>query len=42
MKTFEIYWSDLNEDAKENLSELYHENIELTPIASIDLEEDED
>ena len=38
MKQFEIYWSDLTKEAKERLQELYHENIELAPLAIIDLE----
>lgn len=42
MKTFEIYWDDLTEESKERLKELYHDNIELAPIAIIDLEEDDD
>ena len=40
MKSFEIYWEDLTEEAKERLKDLYHENIDLIPIAIIDIEED--
>jgi len=42
MKTFEIYWSDLNEKAKEELVELYHENIELSPLAIFEIEDEEE
>ena len=42
MKAFEIYWDDLNEEAQERLSELYHENIEITPIAVINIEHEEE
>lgn len=42
MKTFEIYWDDLTEEFKERHKELYHDNIELAPIAIIDLEEEVD
>ena len=39
MKSYEIYWEDLTEEAKERLRELYHENIDLNPLAIIDIEE---
>ena len=35
---FEIYWSDLTTEAQERLQIIYHENIELSPIAIIDIE----
>lgn len=38
MKQFEIYWSDLTEEAQQRLQELYHENIECSPLAIIDIE----
>jgi len=41
MKTYEIYWRDLTIVAKERLKELYHSNIDLTPLAIIDIEETE-
>lgn len=41
MKSYEIYWDDLNEDAKERLKNIYHENIDLSPLAIIDIEENE-
>jgi len=41
MKSFKIYWGNLNEEAQERLKELYHDNIELSPLAIIDVEEEE-
>lgn len=41
MRTYEIYWGDLNEEARERLAVLYHENIVDTPIAYIDIEEND-
>lgn len=37
--TFEIYWDDLTPKAKTRLQDLYHENINLAPIAIIELDE---
>lgn len=37
MKSFEIYWSDLTDDARKRLKELYHENVELSPLAIVDI-----
>jgi hypothetical protein len=42
MKNFEIYWDDLTQEAKDRHKELYHDNIELTPIAIVELEEEID
>lgn len=42
MKSFEIYWNDLNEEAKERMKDLYHENIDLSPLAIIDIEEEDE
>lgn len=39
MKRFEIYWNDLTDEAKERLAELEHDNIDLYPIATIELED---
>lgn len=39
-KTFEIYWKDLSEEAQERLKDLYHGNIDLTPLAIIEIEEE--
>ena len=39
MKTYEIFWDDLNNEAKEKLKNIYHENIGLSPIAIIEREE---
>lgn len=41
MKVFEIYWRDLTDEAKERLKELYHDNIDNNPIATIDVCDDE-
>lgn len=41
MKSFEIYWHDLTEDAQERLKDLYHDNIDISPLAFIDVEDDE-
>lgn len=38
MGQFEIYWNDLTDEAKERLSELYHENVEISPLAVIEIE----
>lgn len=38
MESYEIYWEDLNEEAKKRLAPLYHENIDLSPLAIIDIE----
>jgi len=40
MKTYEIYWDDLTPDAQEKLKDMYHENIDLTPIACIEIQDD--
>ena len=42
MKQYEIYWCDLTEEAQKRLFELYHENIDLSPIAIINIEEEID
>lgn len=42
MAQYEIYWSDLTEDAQERLSGMYHDNIEMSPIAIVDIEDDDD
>ena len=41
MKHFEIYWLDLNKEAQERMKDLYHENIDTSPLAIIDIEEEE-
>jgi hypothetical protein len=38
METIEIYWDDLTPEAQERNKALYHENIDLSPIAIIELE----
>lgn len=38
MTSYSIYWDDLNDKAKEHLKDLYHDNVDLTPLAIVDLE----
>jgi len=40
-KTYEIYWHDLNEEAQEKLKELFHENVDISPIAVVEVEEND-
>lgn len=40
MTTYEIYWSDLTKEAQERLAGMYDENIDMSPIAIIDREEE--
>jgi hypothetical protein len=40
MNSYEIYWSDLTPEAKERLHKLYHDNIDLLPLAIVDIEEE--
>ncbi len=42
MKQYEIYWSDLSKEAQERLKDIYHENIELSPLAIIDIEDNQE
>lgn len=37
-KIFEIFWKDLTEEAQKRLKDLYHENIDLAPLAIIEIE----
>lgn len=32
---YEIYWSDLTPEAQERLKDLYHRNIEMSPLCTI-------
>jgi hypothetical protein len=41
MTQFEIYWNDLTDEAKNRLSDLYHDNIHLTPLTTIEVEKTE-
>jgi hypothetical protein len=41
MISYEIFWSDLNAKAKKRMKKLYHDNIELSPLAIVDVEEEE-
>lgn len=38
MTQYEIYWSDLTPEAQERLSELKDDNVDLSPLAIIDVE----
>lgn len=40
LKTYNIFWNDLNDDAKRKFKDLYHENININPIAIIDIEKE--
>ncbi|WP_268225347.1 hypothetical protein [Sinomicrobium oceani] len=40
MAQYEIYWNDLTEEARERLKDLYHENIDLSPLAIFDVAEE--
>ena len=40
MENYEIFWDDLTITAQKRLKNLYHENIDLTPLAIIDIEEE--
>lgn len=44
MKTFEIHYNDLNATAQKRFKAngFWYENIDLAPIAIVDMEEDED
>lgn len=42
MKSYEIWWNDLTISAKARLFLLHHENIDLSPIAIIDIEDEEE
>ena len=35
---YEIFWVDLTEEAQSRLKHLYHNNINTTPIAIIEVE----
>lgn len=42
MRSLEIYWNDLTDEAKERLHLLNHENVDMSPIAIIDIEVEDD
>ena len=42
MESYEIYWDDLTPEAQERLQGIHHGNIDLTPIAIVDVDDDED
>lgn len=35
---YEIFWKDLNKKAKERLKDLYHKNIDISPLAILEVE----
>ncbi len=39
--TYEINWDDLTEEAKERLAGMYHDNIDMSPIAYVEIEEED-
>ena len=39
MNNYEIYWNDLSDEAKARLKPIYHSNINLTPLAIVEREE---
>ncbi|HNP66293.1 MAG TPA: hypothetical protein PKH16_00175 [Aequorivita sp.] len=41
-RQYEIYWDDLTDEAQSRLKGLYHVNIELCPLAIIDIEDEEE
>jgi hypothetical protein len=41
-KQYEIYWDDLTEVAQARLKGFYHGNIELNPLAILDIECEEE
>jgi len=42
MITHEIYWDDLTPETQERLKKVYHENISLSPLAIIEIEEEDE
>lgn len=40
MTQYKIYWDDLTEEAQGRLKGLWHENIGLSPLAIIDIEDE--
>jgi len=38
MVSYEIYWDDLTPKAQKRLKPLYHENVQLSPLAIVDIE----
>ena len=41
MESFEIYWDDLTPQAQKRLKSLYHDNIDLSPLAIVDIESED-
>lgn len=42
MKKFQIWWEDFTPSAKKRLKPLYDEQLEVTPITTIEIDSDED
>ena len=42
MARYEIHWEDLNVEAQTRLEGLKHHNIDLSPLAIIDIEDEKD
>ena len=40
MTTYSIYWEDLNKEAQKKYKELWHENVDLCPIAIVDIKDE--
>lgn len=40
--TYEIYWDDLTPEKQAEMRDVYHENIDLSPLAIIEIEDDEE
>jgi|GEM_PF-6850242 len=38
MESYEIYWDDLTPKAQKRLKPLYHDNVQLSPLAIVDIE----
>jgi len=38
MESYEIYWDDLTPKSQERLKALLHDNVNLSPLAIIDIE----
>lgn len=41
MISYKIYWNDLTPEAQKRLQGLYHANIDLSPLAIVDIEEED-
>jgi hypothetical protein len=39
MRSLKIYWNDLTDEAKKRLHLIDHENVDMSPIAVVDIED---